>query len=92
MAISGASQSTIETPVLIVGGGPVGLALAGGLGARGVPCLLIEEKTTGSEEPRALTLDVRTMEFMRRYGLTDQVREAAMPEELQKVLYCTSLT
>lgn len=92
MAISGASQSTIETPVLIVGGGPVGLALAGGLGARGVPCLLIEEKTTGSEEPRALTLDVRTMEFMRRYGLTDQVREAVMPEELQKVLYCTSLS
>jgi 2-polyprenyl-6-methoxyphenol hydroxylase-like FAD-dependent oxidoreductase len=92
MSISGASQSTIETPVLIVGGGPVGLALAGGLGARGVACLIIEERASGSEEPRAATLDVRTMEFMRRYGLTDRVRDAATPEELQNVLYCTSLS
>ena len=92
MAISGSSQSTIETPVLIVGGGPVGLALAGGLGARGVQCLLIEERTTGSEDPRAATLDVRTMEIMRRYGLCDRVREAATPEELENVLYCTSLS
>ena len=30
-----------RTPVLIVGGGPVGLALAGELGWRGVPCALI---------------------------------------------------
>jgi len=30
-------------PVLIVGGGPVGLALAGDLGWRGVPCLLVEQ-------------------------------------------------
>ncbi len=35
-------QSKIE-PVLIVGGGPVGLALAGDLGWRGIPCILIEQ-------------------------------------------------
>ena len=92
MVISGASQSTIETPVLIVGGGPVGLALAGGLAARGVPCVLVEAQATGSEEPRAATLDVRSMEFMRRFGLTDAVRAAALPEELHNVLYCTSLS
>ena len=34
-------------PVLIVGGGPVGLALAGDLGWRGVDCVLIEQ-TDGS--------------------------------------------
>ena len=34
-------------PVLIVGGGPVGLALAGELGWRGVACLLVEQ-TDGS--------------------------------------------
>ena len=30
-----------KIPVLIVGGGPVGLALAADLGWRGVPCLLL---------------------------------------------------
>ncbi len=38
---------TERTPVLIVGAGPVGLALAGDLGWRGVPCTLIE-KTDGA--------------------------------------------
>src|SRR2546426_583077 len=33
----------IETPVLVVGGGPVGLALALELGWRGAECLLVEE-------------------------------------------------
>jgi 2-polyprenyl-6-methoxyphenol hydroxylase-like FAD-dependent oxidoreductase len=32
-----------KTPVLIVGGGPVGLALAGELGWRGIACTLIEQ-------------------------------------------------
>ncbi|MEE8332460.1 MAG: FAD-dependent monooxygenase, partial [Alphaproteobacteria bacterium] len=34
---------TRRVPVLIVGGGPVGLALAGDLGWRGVACELIEQ-------------------------------------------------
>ena len=40
----------MKTPVLIVGGGPVGLAMAGDLGWRGVPCVLIE-KTDGAHHP-----------------------------------------
>jgi 2-polyprenyl-6-methoxyphenol hydroxylase-like FAD-dependent oxidoreductase len=31
-----------DTPVLIAGGGPVGLALAVELGLRGVECLVVE--------------------------------------------------
>ena len=36
-----------RNPVLIVGAGPVGLALAGELGWRGIACTLIE-KTDGA--------------------------------------------
>ena len=37
------SARMATTPVLIVGAGPVGLAFAGELGWRGIPCLLIEK-------------------------------------------------
>ena len=40
-----------HTPVLIVGAGPVGLALAGDLGWRGVPCTLIEKTDGAIEQP-----------------------------------------
>ena len=41
-----------RTPVLIVGAGPVGLALAGELGWRGIACTLIERTDGAIEQPR----------------------------------------
>jgi 2-polyprenyl-6-methoxyphenol hydroxylase-like FAD-dependent oxidoreductase len=83
---------TTHTPVLIVGGGPVGLALAGELGWRGVPCTLIE-KTDGSiEQPKMDLIGVRTMEFCRRWGIADWVRDAPYPPDYpQNCVYLTSL-
>ena len=43
---------TEHTPVLIVGAGPVGLALAGELGWRGISCQLIEQTDGSIEQPR----------------------------------------
>jgi 2-polyprenyl-6-methoxyphenol hydroxylase-like FAD-dependent oxidoreductase len=79
-------------PVLIVGGGPVGLALAGELGWRGVPCTLIE-KTDGSiEQPKMDLVGIRTMEFCRRWGILDWVRDAPYPLDYpQDYIYVTSL-
>lgn len=66
----------IQIPVLIVGGGPVGLALAGDLGWRGTSCLLVE-KTDGSVgQPKMDLVHVRTMEFCRRWGLVPRVEAA----------------
>jgi 2-polyprenyl-6-methoxyphenol hydroxylase-like FAD-dependent oxidoreductase len=81
-----------RTPVLIVGGGPVGLALAGDLGWRGTPCTLIE-KTDGSiEQPRMDLVGVRTMEFCRRWGIVDWVRDAPYPNDYpQDCIYVTGL-
>ena len=36
------TSTTEITPVLIAGGGPVGLAVAGDLGWRGIPCIVVE--------------------------------------------------
>ena len=74
-------MATIETPVLIVGAGPVGLALAADLGSRGVPCLVVEQGDGVPEHPRASAINARSMEFMRRWGIADKVREVGTPPD-----------
>ncbi|MEV6265286.1 FAD-dependent monooxygenase [Streptomyces sp. NPDC051784] len=81
--------------VLVAGGGPVGLATAVELGRRGVDCLVVEPRTAVSRaRPRCKTLNVRTMEHLRRWGLADRLRERApLPVSWsQDVVFCTSLT
>ena len=68
-----------DIPVLIVGAGPVGLALAGDLGWRGVLCTLIEQGDGAIEQPKMDLVGVRTMEFCRRWGIADWVRDAPYP-------------
>jgi len=82
-----------QTPVLIAGGGPVGLALAVDLGRRGIGCVLVEQEDGTIYHPRATALNARTMEFLRRWGIADAVREAGVPQDFpHTVLYLTSLT
>jgi 2-polyprenyl-6-methoxyphenol hydroxylase-like FAD-dependent oxidoreductase len=68
-----------ETPVLIVGAGPVGLTLALDLGRRGVPCTLIERNTTSIQLPKMERCNARTMEIYRRLGISELVRDAGLP-------------
>jgi 2-polyprenyl-6-methoxyphenol hydroxylase-like FAD-dependent oxidoreductase len=87
------SGMTLETPILIVGGGPVGLALACDLGLRGTSCLLIEQGEGLPDHPRATALNSRSMEFMRRWGIADAVHAAGTPDDFpHTALYCTSFT
>ena len=65
-----------KTPVLIVGAGPVGLALAGDLGWRGIPCVLIERSDGIVDQPKMDMVGIRTMEFCRRWGITSWVESA----------------
>ena len=79
-------------PVLIVGGGPVGLALAGDLGWRGVDCVLIEQSDGSIYQPRMDMVGVRTMEFCRRWGLVGTVESSPYPRDYaQDNVYVTSL-
>jgi 2-polyprenyl-6-methoxyphenol hydroxylase-like FAD-dependent oxidoreductase len=79
-------------PVLIVGGGPVGLALAGDLGWRGIRCLLIEQSDGSIDQPRQDLVGIRTMEFCRRWGLVAAVEAVPYPRDVaQDNVYVTSL-
>ncbi len=64
------------SPVVIVGAGPVGLALAGDLGWRGVRCLLVDRGTGEIEQPKMDLVGVRTMEFCRRWDIVQWVENA----------------
>jgi 2-polyprenyl-6-methoxyphenol hydroxylase-like FAD-dependent oxidoreductase len=55
-------------PVIIVGGGPVGLAAALELSRYGVPSLLLERHDSTTWHPKARNLNTRTMEIARYWG------------------------
>jgi 2-polyprenyl-6-methoxyphenol hydroxylase-like FAD-dependent oxidoreductase len=73
---AGETQVT-ATEVLIVGAGPVGLALAIELGLRGIGVTIVEQRSRTGAQPRAKTTNVRTMQHMRRWGLAEKLRAAA---------------
>ena len=54
---------TEPKPVVIVGGGPVGLGLAIELGQRGIGCLLIERYAQPQPIPKGQNLTQRTIIF-----------------------------
>jgi 4-hydroxyisophthalate hydroxylase len=60
--------------VIIVGGGPVGVALAVELGLRGISCALIERRLTPQRIPKGQNLTQRSMEHLYAWGVADQVR------------------
>ncbi|HKY89569.1 MAG TPA: FAD-dependent monooxygenase [Nevskiaceae bacterium] len=85
-------MNTIETPVLICGGGGSGLSLSIFLSALGVRSLLVERHPGTSHLPKAHYLNQRTMEILREHGLADTIytRGTAMPN-MGSVAWMTSL-
>jgi 2-polyprenyl-6-methoxyphenol hydroxylase-like FAD-dependent oxidoreductase len=78
--------------VLVVGGGPVGLALAGDLGWRGIACTLVEQSDGSIYQPRMDLVGIRTMEFCRRWGIVPAVEGSPYPRDYaQDNIYLTSL-
>jgi 2-polyprenyl-6-methoxyphenol hydroxylase-like FAD-dependent oxidoreductase len=87
------TMSSQHTPVLIVGAGPVGLALAGDLGWRGNSCILVEKTDGAIIAPKMDMVGIRTMEHCRRWGIADWVEHSPYPRNYpQDNVYVTSLT
>lgn len=83
-----------ETAVLIIGGGPTGLALAADLTTKGIPSIVVETRTDVTAHPRATLLGSRSMELYRRLDRLDRkILDAALPREFgYEVVFTTSLS
>src|SRR3954454_5470513 len=72
----------IESDVVIVGAGPVGLTLAIDLAWRGIDVTVIETRARAAPpEPKCNHVAARTMEIFRRLGVAEKVRNSGLPAD-----------
>jgi len=62
-----------DAPILVVGAGPVGLALANLLGRDDVPCVLLDKHLSPPAQSRAIGLTPPTLRVFRRIGIAQRV-------------------
>ncbi|WP_257164823.1 FAD-dependent oxidoreductase [Bradyrhizobium sp. SRS-191] len=75
-------MKTLQTQVLIVGAGPVGLTAAMDLASRGIDVVVAEIRRAG-EPPNVKCnhVSARSMEVFRRLGIVREVREGGLPAD-----------
>ena len=81
-----------EVPVLIVGGGPVGLTASILLSREGVRSLLVERHPGTAVHPKARGINARSMEMYRQCGVEADIREAGLaPEHTGLIVWTRTL-
>jgi 2-polyprenyl-6-methoxyphenol hydroxylase-like FAD-dependent oxidoreductase len=70
----------LDVPVLISGGGPVGLTASLLLSQHGVRSLLVERHPSTAITPKARGINARTMEVFRQCGIDAAIRDAGLGE------------
>ena len=71
----------LDIPVLISGGGPVGLTASLLLSQHGIRSLLAERHPATALTPKARGINARTMEIFHQQGIEADIREAGLPPE-----------
>ncbi|AMK19579.1 MULTISPECIES: FAD-dependent monooxygenase [Sphingobium] len=71
----------LDVPVLIAGGGPVGMTLALELARHQVRSILVERNPSTTRHPKMDLTNGRSMELYRRLGISDKLRAAAIPQD-----------
>jgi putative polyketide hydroxylase len=82
----------VDVPVLIVGGGPVGLSASILLSQHNARSLLVERHPGTSIVPKARGINARTMEVYRQCGVEAAVRAAGLaPQSIGLIVWTESL-
>lgn len=80
-------EAPVRHPVVIVGGGPVGVALALDLGLKGVRTLVLDDHEGIGKGSRAICFAKRPLEILDRLGCGDRVVEKGVVWNLGKVFH-----
>ncbi|MBU9696959.1 FAD-dependent oxidoreductase [Rhodobacteraceae bacterium HSP-20] len=81
------APAPVRHPVVVVGGGPVGLAMALDLGRRGVPVVLLDDHEGAGLGSRALCFAKRTLEICDRLGAAGPMLDKGVQWNLGKVFH-----
>jgi 3-(3-hydroxy-phenyl)propionate hydroxylase len=74
-----ATELPADVPVLVAGGGPVGLATAALLARQGIDSLVVEADATYCTGSRAICISRRSMEILAAAGCEAPMRSKALP-------------
>ncbi len=77
----------VRHPVVVMGGGPIGVATALDLGMQGIPVVLLDDHEGVGQGSRAICFAKRTLEIARRYGCGDEMIEKGVVWNLGKVFH-----
>ncbi|OAP63079.1 hypothetical protein AYL99_02306 [Fonsecaea erecta] len=80
-------SSEPEVPVIIIGGGIVGLSASNFLAHHGIHSMVVERHKGTSIHPRARSVNARTMELYRQLGIEELVHEAGASLSPSKGIY-----
>lgn len=84
-------SSTPSTSVFIVGGGPVGLAMALLLDRFEVPFVVVERNPKTTDHPKSRGCWPRTMELFRQWGVEDKIRARGLADGTDIFAYVESI-
>jgi 3-(3-hydroxy-phenyl)propionate hydroxylase len=81
------ASKPVRRPVVVVGAGPVGLALAIDLAQREIPVVLLDNDNTLSTGSRAICFAKRTLEIFDRLGCGDRMVDKGVSWNVGKVFF-----
>jgi 2-polyprenyl-6-methoxyphenol hydroxylase-like FAD-dependent oxidoreductase len=85
------ADASRRTSVLIVGGGPVGLAMGLLLDRFGIDALVVEKSPTTTDHPKSRGCWVRTMEIFRQWGIEHAIRDRGLQNDSDMFIQVESM-
>ena len=81
------ADAPVRHPVVVMGGGPIGIAIALDLGLQGVPVVVLDDHEGVGIGSRAICFAKRTLEIADRYGCSAPMLEKGVVWNLGKVFH-----